>query len=199
MRQNKLSRRHFIQLSGFAVGSIVLFSRCYRQQSESRWRFFTEKEASLTDAIVEQIIPTDEWDGAKAAGVTNYIDKQLVGPYLRFQEKYRKGLAAMVISCEELYKKQFGELSWDEQTAFLKKMESGELSGLLQSGSIRQEKQETTPWVDSLDQEFFGLVRNHTMQGFYGSPRHGGNKNYVSYRMVGLDYPFTIGQNRYKG
>ena len=35
------------------------------------------------------------------------------------------------------------------------------------------------------------------MQGFYGSPRHGGNKDYVSYRMLGLEYPDIIGQNRY--
>ena len=35
------------------------------------------------------------------------------------------------------------------------------------------------------------------MQGFYGSPRHGGNKDYASYRMLGLDYPNIIGQNRY--
>ena len=35
------------------------------------------------------------------------------------------------------------------------------------------------------------------MQGFYGSPRHGGNRNYVSYKMLGLEYPRVIGQNRY--
>jgi gluconate 2-dehydrogenase gamma chain len=35
------------------------------------------------------------------------------------------------------------------------------------------------------------------MQGFYGSPRHGGNRNYVSYKMLGLEYPVVMGQNRY--
>jgi len=35
------------------------------------------------------------------------------------------------------------------------------------------------------------------MQGFYGSPRHGGNRNYASYKMMGLEYPRLIGQNRY--
>jgi gluconate 2-dehydrogenase gamma chain len=32
--------------------------------------------------------------------------------------------------------------------------------------------------------------------GFYGSPRHGGNKDYISYRMLGLDYPLIIGRNK---
>ena len=36
------------------------------------------------------------------------------------------------------------------------------------------------------------------MQGFYGSPRHGGNRNYASYRMLGLEYPPVLGQNRYR-
>lgn len=196
--KSTLSRRHFIQVITFGSGSLLLFSQCTSHSIKSSWRFFTEKEALLVGYMVEQIIPTDKWPGARDAGVVNYIDKQLVGPLTRFQEKYRQGLAAMVTSCDKLYMKQFGELSWDEQTAFLKKMESGELSDLLKSGSLGPEKQDATLWADSLDRKFFGLVRDHTMQGFYGSPRHGGNKHYISYRMIGLDYPFTIGQNRYK-
>ena len=36
-----------------------------------------------------------------------------------------------------------------------------------------------------------------TMQVFYGAPRHGGNKNFMSYKMLGLDMPVVTGQNRY--
>jgi gluconate 2-dehydrogenase gamma chain len=36
------------------------------------------------------------------------------------------------------------------------------------------------------------------MQGYYGSPIHGGNKDYMSFNMLGLDYPLIIGQNRYR-
>ena len=35
------------------------------------------------------------------------------------------------------------------------------------------------------------------MQSFYGSPRHGGNPDYASYPMLGLEYPHVDGQNRY--
>jgi len=31
---------------------------------------------------------------------------------------------------------------------------------------------------------FFGLVVTHAMQGFYGSPRHGGNRDFASWRML---------------
>jgi gluconate 2-dehydrogenase gamma chain len=62
-------------------------------------------------------------------------------------------------------------------------MESGELSGQ-EWGTVDQRR-------------FFKTLLDHTMQGFYGSPRHGGNCNYVSYKMMKIDYPHVIGRNRY--
>jgi gluconate 2-dehydrogenase gamma chain len=53
-------------------------------------------------------------------------------------------------------------------------------------------------WDDVDQQQFFRLVISHTMQGFYGAPRHGGNKNYMSYRMMGLDFPLVVGRNHYE-
>ncbi len=197
MTENDFSRRRFIQVAALVSGSVLLFPRCTNVSSKSAWRFFTEKEASLVDAITEQIIPTDEWPGAKDAGVINYIDKQLLGPYIRHQGKYRSGLAAVQASCNQLYGKKFEALSWDDQTGFLKKMEAGKLADL-ETGD-KANSPENKIWKEISDKTFFGLIRDHSMQGFYGSPRHGGNKNYVSYKMIGLDYPFIIGQNRYKG
>jgi gluconate 2-dehydrogenase gamma chain len=34
---------------------------------------------------------------------------------------------------------------------------------------------------------FFEMVIDHTMQGFYGSPRHGGNKGEASWKMLGIN------------
>jgi gluconate 2-dehydrogenase gamma chain len=196
MKKNDLHRRRFIQMAALVSGGVLLFPRCTNLPIKSPWRFFTEEEASLVDAIIEQIIPADEWPGAKEAGVTNFIDKQLIGPYVRHQEKYRNSLFAVEASCKELYQRQFEKLSWEEQTGFLKKMEAGKLMDLLKAGKTGQQKNKI--WEVGFDRTFFNLIVDHTMQGFYGSPRHGGNKNYVSYKMIGLDYPFTIGQNRYK-
>jgi gluconate 2-dehydrogenase gamma chain len=181
--QNKLTRRRFIALSVLGAGGVCLLGRCANTPL-SPWRFITLQESALLDALVEQIIPTDEWPGGRDAGVTNFIDKQLVGPYTRHQETYRKGLLAIQETCKARFQKRFEELAWEEQTQFLKNMEAGKMEGKV--------------WEKGFDREFFGLIRNHTMQGFYGSPRHGGNKNNVSYKMLKLDYPVIIGQNRYK-
>jgi gluconate 2-dehydrogenase gamma chain len=35
------------------------------------------------------------------------------------------------------------------------------------------------------------------MQGFYGDPRHGGNREGVSWKMLGLPYPPIRGRLRY--
>ncbi|HEY3389445.1 MAG TPA: gluconate 2-dehydrogenase subunit 3 family protein, partial [Prolixibacteraceae bacterium] len=74
----KLTRRRFITLSVLGVGGICLLSRCANPPL-SPWRFITEQDSKLLDALVEQIIPTDEWPGGRDAGVTNFIDMQLTG------------------------------------------------------------------------------------------------------------------------
>lgn len=179
--RKKLSRRRFVQLATLGTGSICLLPGC--RDSDSRWRFFTEPEARLMDALADQIIPADEWPGGRESEVTNFIDKQLVGPYVRFQAKYRKGISAIRESCEAKYGKKFEDLYWDEQTIFLETMEAGKMKG--------------SDWAGGFDSEFFSMIRDHAMQSYYGSPRHGGNKNNMSYKMLKLDYPLIIGQNRY--
>jgi gluconate 2-dehydrogenase gamma chain len=181
-KQTRLTRRSFIALSVMGAGGMCLLSRC-TNPALSRWRFITEQESTLLDALAEQIIPTDEWPGGRDAGVTNFIDMQLTGPYTRFQETYRKGLKAIYETCKTKFNKRFEELSWKEQTHFLESMEAGKMEG--------------ATWEKGFDRQFFRLIRDHSMQGFYGSPRHGGNKNNVSYKMMKLDYPVIIGQNRY--
>jgi gluconate 2-dehydrogenase gamma chain len=62
---------------------------------------------------------------------------------------------------------------------------------------MEEGKTEGKIWEKGFDMQFFELIMDHSLQGFYGSPRHGGNKNYISYKMINLDYPVIIGQNRY--
>jgi len=181
-KPTKLTRRRFIALSLLGTGGMCLLSRCMNPPL-SPWLFITVREANLLDALVEQIIPSDEWPGGRDAGVTNYIDRQLASHYARLQEAYRKGLLAIQETCTSRFQKRFEDLPFDDQTKFLKIMEAGKMDG--------------AQWANGFDRLFFRMIRDHSMQGFYGSPRHGGNKNNVSYKMMKLDYPVIIGQNRY--
>ena len=44
---------------------------------------------------------------------------------------------------------------------------------------------------------FFDAVVTHAMQGFYGSPRHGGNRDFASWRMLGIPPVPLRGRNSY--
>jgi gluconate 2-dehydrogenase gamma chain len=176
------TRRDFIRQISLACGSVMFIPAC--SGYDSVWRFFSEVEAKTVIAFAEQIIPADKDPGATDANVINFIDKQLVGPYTRFQEMYRKGIPAIENSAQKLFQKAFYDLEFMVQTEFMIKMEKGELPEEF--------------WKDADQKGFFRLVLDHTMQGFYGSPRHGGNVNYASYKMMKLDYPHVMGQNRYE-
>jgi len=147
------------------------------------WRFFTDAEAAVVEAIAEQIIPGDEDPGARDAFVINFIDKQLASVFTRHQETYREGIAGTQETSALMFGGPFETLAWEHQTDVLKALEADEAVG--------------DTWQRISARTFFGLIRSHTMQGFYGSPRHGGNLRYASFKMLGIDYPRIYGQNRY--
>ena len=187
--QNKLSRREFIKITTLGAGTLTLsagglslIEGCSGPYKSGRF-FLSDDEYHLIESVAEQIIPTDEWPGGKDTRIADFIDIQLMGPYRRFQQDYRKGIAAIEDTCLNKYHKIFKDLAWDIQTEFLQEMETGTLSG--------------DNWKDGFSGKFFELLRSHSLQGFYGSPRHGGNKDFTSYKMIGLDEVQTIGQNRY--
>ena len=178
-----LDRRTFLKRGVAGFGSLLLMPSCLKQTSP--YRFFTPEEATCVIALSEQIIPEDEYGGgATEAGVIHYIDRQLVAVFDYDQVVYQQGLAALQESCLDMYGKRFESLDRETRINTMQMMETGEMP--------------EECWGELEPGRFFSLVISHTMQGFYGAPRHGGNKNYMSYKMMGLDYPLVVGRNHYK-
>ena len=50
---------------------------------------------------------------------------------------------------------------------------------------------------DPATRPFFDLVVTHAMQGFYADPRHGGNRDFASWRMLDLPPVQVRGRDRY--
>ena len=165
------------------AGSTAVIARLGRKVQPG-YRFFTDVEAALLIDICEQIIPRDDVPGATDTGAIHYIDRQLVGVFARHQPTYRRGLESFRQTCLEIYKMPFAELSAARKYEALRAIELGAAPKAL--------------WGDPSPQAFFNLVLAHTMQSFYGSPRHGGNRDYASYRMLGLDYPPVTGRNHHR-
>lgn len=178
----RMNRRSFIKSAIAFYGSFLLIPAC-TTEAKSCYTF-TLTEVSNLEALCEQLIPTDEYPGAIDAGVINFIDRLL---YTRFPEKkriYQNGLNQLSVYSKQMHSTDFYQLETETQFETVKLLEKGQLAA--------------TDWQAASQSEFFETVLRHTMQGFYGSPRHGGNRNYVSYRMMKLDYPLLIGQNRYE-
>jgi len=177
----KSSRRNFLKNTGLAIGGSLILPACYYEPAP--FRFFSQEEAECLIAICECIIPADDAPGATDAGVIYYIDKQIMGHFKKYQQIYREGIDALQKDCKINMGFNFESLTSDQQVKFLEMME--------------ENNEKLKNWVSIRPATFFNMVINHTMQGFYGAPRHGGNKNYMSYRMLGIGYPQIVGQNRY--
>ena len=164
-----LTRRQFT-LTGALTG-VAAVCGCHSTSAKS-WDFFSAAHARTVASLCDQIIPADEFPSASQAGVVTYIDRQLARHYRRHQNAYLEGL---------------------EQLDSL----SRQRTGLAFADGPELQKLETAIAFERQNCVFFDLVRQHTMEGYYGSPRHGGNRDGVSWRMLGLDEPPLRGRAQY--
>lgn len=198
----KLIRRDFFRMTMVAVGGAGLLGRggriyALQHAKENKGptalscQFFNPAQARTLDAICDQIIPPDEeYPGGKAAGVLYFIDRALMNWAPENRWDYVAGLEGIDESSQVMFGARFADLKWDNQTRVLEAMEKGEAPGQvwsrLQIGGdpasrLRGESEED----GRSDQKFFDLVVNHTMQGYYADPKYGGNKDTLSWKMIG--------------
>ena len=155
------------------------------------WQFLTAEQAREIEAIVEQLIPADELSvSGKDAGCAVFIDRQLAGhdgTYERLyqqgpfvadiepgseqlpRERYRVGLEQLGKYCQDTFGKRFSELDSEQRDKVLTGMETGE---------IRFEGIES--------KVFFAQLLQNTMEGFFADPIYGGNRDMVSWKMLGF-------------
>lgn len=164
-----LTRREFVAAG--ALGGAAFAIGC-KAGKRGDWEYLTEDQARTLAAICDQIVPADDFPSASQAGVVSYIDRQLMRAYRRHRHAYRHGLD----DAEMASRKRFGK----------------ELKNL-----TPQQQLDLVSEIEKQNRSFFELVRNHTMEGYYGSPRHGGNRDAVSWRMLGLPEPPVLGRAQY--
>jgi gluconate 2-dehydrogenase gamma chain len=180
IRGAKLTRRRFIQVATAAAATTPLIS-CL--SSSSPWCYLTEQEARTLEAMCDRIIPADQDPGAAWAGTVNYIDIQLAGKFQKHQKAYRQGIAGVDETSRNQFGKPLAALPADKQDEVLKALEKGQAAGEI--------------WKKRSSKRFFAMVVSHTMEGFYGDPRHGGNRDRVSWKMLKLPYPPISGRLHY--
>jgi gluconate 2-dehydrogenase gamma chain len=163
--------------------------------SAGSWSFFTPAEAAMVEALADRIVPPDEHTpGGKEAGCAVFIDRQLAGPYGRFEglytrppfikgskqqgpqsaqtpaDLYRQSLAALDRHCRGAPDgKPFAQLAAVRQDEILQGLESG------------------TVHLESVEGNmFFEALLKDMQQGFFADPIYGGNRDMCAWKMIGF-------------
>ena len=211
MADNKVPRRSFLKGAGAAgaIGATALTGALPRTADAQTapapaaqpapqpepMLTLTATEAAFLSAAYDTIIPADALSPSGTdCGLVTYIDRQLAGawgsgarmyrngPFLKTKPEYgyqlpltpreyfAAGIKATNAWATKTYGREFDRLSPVDRTATLAAMEQGraEFEGL-----------EAKP--------FFEALLQSAMEGFFADPIYGGNKNKVSWRMIG--YP----------
>jgi gluconate 2-dehydrogenase gamma chain len=133
---------------------------------------FAAHQTPTLGALAEQIIPADTDPGAREAGVLHYIDRILRGDQASKRPLYAAGLEGVDQTSRLIFDKDFIHLSFQEQTDIVKAIECGEGPGEI--------------WKSVSSEQFFRMLWNHVLEGFYGPPEEGGNKDHVGWKMIGF-------------
>ncbi len=137
---------------------------------DSALLFFSRTEALVVDALTTEFLPSEEGSpGATEAGVTTYIDRSLAGFMRDLQSVYRRGFAALAGLTSERFGTTFVETTSEQRAQLM--LEIAELSMNQPEIFLGQ---------------FFRIVREHTIQGFFGDPAYGGNRDTVGWKLVGF-------------
>ncbi len=128
---------------------------------------FTATQEATLRAVVDRIIPPDDHPGGWEAGVGNYLTRQFAGDLAPLFGDYANFLAAIDAIARRLHGAPFAALPTATQDALLVQIES-DAHG------------------DDLAR-FFAVLVTHAMEGYYGDPGNGGNRDAVAWRMIGFE------------
>jgi gluconate 2-dehydrogenase gamma chain len=170
--ENNVSRRAVLKVIAVGVGTAtalpILENRVLGQHKHSDMqmgqspgaavptveggRFFNHQEMETIAAISDLIIPTDEHSpGARAAGVSDFIDLMVSESSNEIKALWRDGLAAIDTMSELQFAAAFNRASQEQQISLLKSIS-------------RNERRPRT-----IEERFFVAIKSLTVDGYYTS------------------------------
>jgi hypothetical protein len=119
-------------------------------------------QRTVLRAAVDRIIPADDFPSGWESGVGDYFTQLFLPTYLI-------GLKDLDLEAEAVYGTSFAMLSEQHQDQLLEHVEKGDVR---------------SSWNEE-SSKFFNLLVEQTMEGYYADPGNGGNKNCISWDMIG--------------
>lgn len=173
MNDGKISRRQFVKGSGALAGTSMLRlsaaaalataqAACSARDEEAAFATLSADEARELEAIAARILPTTDTPGAREAGVIYFFDAVLGDRMSNMLPPVRSMLPRFQAGIAERFPGagSFSDLEDTDQDAWLS-------------------EQANTP--------LFGMVRALTLIGFFAMEKYGGNKDHLSWELIGFD------------
>jgi gluconate 2-dehydrogenase gamma chain len=161
MPSDEISRRAVIVSAALVPVAALTASA---QASESA---LSAAQLRILAAFVDRLIPKDELGpGASESGVPVYINRAL-GDYLAGEKPaFIEGLEATDALARRTQNAAFVDLTPDKQDALLTAMDNGTADGFPNARA------------------FFNRARRLAMEGMFGDPYYGGNKNFAGWDLI---------------
>ncbi len=129
-------------------------------------------ESATIGAVCDRLIPSDATGpGAREANVVRYIDRALAGDLAMFRSSYTAAVVGLDAYSQSKHGAAFAALSTDKQDAVLTDMDLNRATGFPNAKAV------------------FEMIRTHALQGMFGDPAHGGNTNFVGWKLVRFPGP----------
>ena len=158
---HEISRRELIVSSAFVPLAALTASA---QTNETA---LTPAQMKTLAAFVERLIPRDELGPSAAeAGAHIYIDRALAGPNAGEKQNFIDGLAAVDAFAKASQDAAFADLPPEKRDAVLTAMERGNATGFANAP------------------QFFARLRRLTLEGMFGDPYYGGNRNFAGWDLI---------------
>lgn len=132
---------------------------------------FDAEQTKCLRALLDTVIPPDDYPGAWEAGVGDYLMGQLTGDLADKLPLYRSWLDGLAAEARAVVGMDFADMSLAERTEALARIERGAVE---------------TAW--SIEPaSFFREIVEHCAEGYYSDPGNGGNRDGIAWQMIGFE------------
>jgi hypothetical protein len=175
LSNDTLTRRGFLQGSGGVASSLLVRAglpaliatsqaACSARDDAAPFENISNEEAREIIAVAARILPTTDTPGATEAGAVYFFDQAFGGLVPGIADQLLDNLREFGAAIPGIYPgaERFSDLDESDQDEYLASVE---------------------------DSNFFSDIRFLTLVGVFGMTMHGGNRDDIGWKLVGMDGP----------
>ena len=161
----RISRRAAI--AGATIIPVAALTATAQEAGQPASSVFSPAQMKTLQAFIDRLIPSDETGpGAVEAGAQNYIDRHLAGYLAAEKAAFLAGLDDLDAYARRTRGAAFAELNPAQRDEILTAMDAGRAEGFQTA------------------RNFFNRARRLTLEGTFGDPVYGGNKNGIGWDII---------------